>query len=176
MITNQKLFLSLIFSLIPIIVGAQPAIIDSLKSELLIQTQKDTNRVKLLLDVARRTYRNEPIQSRAYAREALVISQMEDYVIGQAHANRYIGYSFNAQMHQDSALFYMDEALKLYESLNDSRGIAIINGAIGTTYAMNDEFELAITKMLDALEAYKELENYSAIGVMYNNIGNIYLE
>jgi len=155
---------------------AQAQIVDSLNQELLTLQERDSARVDVLLDLSRRTYRNDPKTGREYAEEALEISEVENYTIREAHANRYMGYAYNVQGNRDSAVAFLEAALELYSEENDYRGIATINGAIGTIHAINDEFEIAITKMLGALDAYKELGNNYSMAIMYNNIGNIYLE
>jgi len=155
---------------------AQTQIVDSLNQELLTLQDRDSIRVDVLLDLSRRTFRNDPKTAREYAEEAREISEVENYTIREAHANRYMGYAYNVQGNRDSAVAFLEAALELYSKENDYRGIATINGAIGTIHAINDEFEFAITKMLGALDAYKELGNNYSMAIMYNNIGNIYLE
>ncbi len=176
MFISKKFHLLLLLLLIPNSIVAQPAVLDSLMNELQIETEADTNRVKLLFDVIRRSYRNQPEQATVYANEALEISIDKDYIIGQAHAYRYLGYSLNILGSHSEAIQHLNSAIALYEQINDFRGVAVVNGAIGAIYAINDDFELAIPKLLGALDAYKQIGNRYAEAVTYNNIGNIYLE
>jgi signal transduction histidine kinase len=67
------------------------------------------------------------------------------------------------------------KALRKYEDLNDSSGIANCLGNIGLVYAQQKEYDEAMSYHQKALEIQKKLNNIDRIAVNQNNIGDVYL-
>ncbi len=72
------------------------------------------------------------------------------------------------------ALEYFFEALKLYETAKDRKGIEAITGNIGNIFENQGHFGKALEYHLKALKIAEELGDMRAISRNCNNVGNSY--
>lgn len=66
------------------------------------------------------------------------------------------------------------ESLKLYEALNDERGIADVKYAIAGVYYKTNDYHLGLVYLIDALNIYKKFNDYYNISRCEKSLGTIY--
>jgi signal transduction histidine kinase/Tfp pilus assembly protein PilF len=149
--------------------------VDSLLAAL-SQTETDSARCRLELEISRKIRPIDPIQSIEHAERALELAERnKDYAkIADAHLN--IGMAMDLQgEYLDEQKHYM-EALGLYESLHDSVGLADTYNAIGTLFYNMDNYEKALEYHQEAYGIRKRLGRKKFIASSLNNVGISYME
>ena len=143
---------------------------DSLRS-MLKQTLHDTARIKIYNDLSKLYERNEMKKAIAFADTAIYLSEKADYLPGRgialihkALAHRYLG-------EFDVALELNQEALALFDELNDIRLAAGIHINIGVLFWMTGNLDQAREHYLQALATMKVLQDYPGLGSLYTNLG-----
>ncbi|MCG8374390.1 MAG: tetratricopeptide repeat protein [Balneolales bacterium] len=156
-------------------VQAQPqARIDSLTNEVNTNPAIDSTRIENLISLTALLGRSNPLLARRYAAEAISISKELGFTEPEARAQGNMGISYAIQAETDSALIYLEEALRLFISIDDLRSIARMNSSIGTIYAIQNKYEEAITYLLDSIPIFEQLGDSLNIGLTYFNIGQMY--
>ncbi|HEX9917065.1 MAG TPA: sigma 54-interacting transcriptional regulator [candidate division Zixibacteria bacterium] len=74
----------------------------------------------------------------------------------------------------DRAIGYLDEALELSLSLNNSRFTAMLFGNLGRIYLRLGEFNQAQERLLSSSDIYEELKDYENMGRRYLSLGYLY--
>ncbi|MEQ9263765.1 MAG: tetratricopeptide repeat protein [Balneolaceae bacterium] len=120
--------------------------------------------------------RSNPPLARAYASEAIEISQELGLTRLEARAQGNMGISYAVQGKLDSALIYMENALSLFTEISDLHSMARTNSSIGTIYAIQTQHAKAITYLLDTLPIFEELGDSVSLALTYFNIGQMYID
>lgn len=91
-----------------------------------------------------------------------------------------------AECYSKQSLFYMilgeydrstnigKEALAIFKSINDQRGIADVKYNIAGTYYKTDNYHLGLIYLIDSLEIYRQLEDYHNQSRVQKSLGTIY--
>jgi len=74
----------------------------------------------------------------------------------------------------DEALGYYQETLKVYETLNNKRGIGYASNNIGLIYRNKGEFSVALAYNSRYLAISEEIGDRKGIGIACNNMGGLY--
>lgn len=154
----------------------QKARIDSLVNEVDTNPIIDSTRVKNLNSLTSLLGRSNPPLARAYASEAIEISQELGLTRLEARAQGNMGISYAVQGKLDSALIYMENALSLFTEISDLHSMARTNSSIGTIYAIQTQHAKAITYLLDTLPIFEELGDSVSLALTYFNIGQMYID
>lgn len=127
--------------------------IDSLKQVLLV-AKDDTNKVLLLADLSNEYSKINLDTSRAFATQALSLSEKKQYSYGQLKANNLIGRSYALQNNYPQALKNYQAALSIAQRGDNAMRIAIISMSIGNIYTLMKDYEKAFTYLTKAKDAY----------------------
>lgn len=134
------------------------------------ESQHDTIRVKLLLKLANKTSWSDMEAAEQYARQALKLSQQNDYAKGIAYSKYWLAkiyVSFEFDLTESLAL----ESLEWAKSTNDSILIAKVYNVMGTLkYALNHH-EDALVFYNRSLDIYLAHQQDSISASIYNNLG-----
>jgi tetratricopeptide (TPR) repeat protein len=87
-----------------------------------------------------------------------------------------LGSFYNEKGQFDIALNHLQEALKVYQDLNDKKGIAGCLGNIGLLHIQQSDYPKALEKLFQALKIDEALNNKSGILSKLGNIGIAYDE
>ena len=143
---------------------------DSLKR--MLYSKQKQEKVDLLLTLSKAYWYSNRDTALFYASEALQLSKDISYARGVAEAYRYIGVSnmFGARSH--IAKPYLDTALKLFQNLHDTPGIAATYNNIGVLFQKDlGKFPESIVAFEQALKLFKQLGNLEGQGSALNYIG-----
>lgn len=149
--------------------------IDSLTQVLASNINKDTTRVKVLLELAN-TYRGVNLDtSYSYSRRAYVLSSESNYEFGMASADKISGTYFLYSGVKDSTIFYYQRSQKLFRSLENWDGVHDINYNLGLMHASISEYDQAIAYYKEDFNYRNEIKDTLGIADGYLNMGAVYL-
>ena len=122
---------------------------------------------------------NDSPKSLELSSEALELARGINYHLGLAHSLKSLGFCFVRTAKNNEALPLLQEALTLFESLNDLRGQSVVYGYLAILRRNLGDFGSALELLFKALElsnqtAFKENvgTDYYQIGVTYKYLGN----
>jgi signal transduction histidine kinase len=98
-----------------------------------------------------------------------------NFPLGEAKFLMRLGFTYELMADYATEVNFYLEAQKIYESLQDSGGIANCYNSFGNLYNSLSDYEYALKYHLMALELRKKLGKEAAVAASYNNIGNTYL-
>lgn len=153
---------------------AQVTHTDSLENNLKKHNSIDTNRVKLLIDLANEHYRKDIDKTLEYAIQADSLSTILSYQKGKAESLRQIGRHFWRKSEYDKALTYFEEALQIFNSINDKEGQSNCYNNIGSTYWRWGDYPKTLEFFEKALQIRESLGDKEGMAASYNNLGIIY--
>jgi PAS domain S-box-containing protein len=108
------------------------------------------------------------------AGEALNRSLNENYLSGQAHAYRVLASIYYNLKSIYPAAEYLNRAMKIFEFLNDSAGIANCYLTQGFAYRNEEKYEKAIETNRKALHLFERLDLTDRTGVAAHNLAESY--
>ena len=150
------------------------ALIDSLVTEL--QKQKeDTAKVSLLSDISAGYKDLNADNGIKYGELAMVLATKLEWVKGQALSHIDIGVNIQNKSDYLKALDHYQQALKLYENINDKRGITDAMQNIGSVYSDLCDYPKALEYDLAALKGFDDIGYKDGIAMVKNNIGSVYI-
>ncbi len=156
--------------------GATNSKIDSLQLQLTQHRAHDRTRVDLLNAIGYEYWIVDADQSIWYGIEAMQLATQLVYTGGMAKAHRIIGVAYWAQGHQNSALKYLHESRRLYEQLQDDRGVANTILNTGMIYADLDDITKALAFYEQAINRFTALGLKGRIATTYTKMGTIFIE
>ncbi len=121
----------------------------------------------------------DSLKSLELSRESVELARVINYHSGLAHGLKCLGFSYIRVAKNDEALPVLEEALTLFESLNDLRGKAVVYGYLAMIKRNWGDFGTALELFFKAMElseqtAFKENvgNDYYQVGVTYKYLGN----
>ena len=113
------------------------------------------------------------------SREAVELARSINYHSGLAHGLKLFGFSYVRIAKNNEALPLLQEALALFESLNDLKGQAVVNGYLAIIQRNWGNFGTALELLFKALGLSEQTEfienigtDHYQIGVTYKYLGN----
>jgi len=149
-------------------------LIDSLLKELPKQ-KEDTNKVKLLNDMAFEYLEINPDEAIKYGQQCLYQASKLDWKKGIGMANNCIGMSYLNKSDYAKSLEYFQKALNVFEEIENKSWIANVTSNMGIVYRNQSEYAKALDCYFKALKADEERGNKDGIVNVTVNIGNVYL-
>ncbi|MCS7073631.1 MAG: tetratricopeptide repeat protein [Bacteroidia bacterium] len=131
--------------------------------------------IDLLNEYAYNLWLSLPVKTGEIALLAKEKAEKIQYKPGQAAAYRNLGISLTIQGKLQQALSNFEQALQLYQELNDQEGISIIKGSIGNVYVRLNQYGKALEWQQESLRIARKLNMKSWVAVMLGNIGNVYI-
>lgn len=147
--------------------------IDSL-SNAIKKSRDDSNKVKLLNDLAYELLFVDPVKGLENARAASSLSDELGWVKGKEEAERMISNNYVALSDYAKALKHSLQALKLSEQLNNNYSIASANLTLGVIYLSTHDTTKAIKHYERALEIYTRTGEQKGMATCLNNLGNVF--
>ena len=141
---------------------------------LLQRSSADTNRIKLLLEIAETYYFTKPDSSFIYSDSAVKLSRQLHSLRSEVTALNFAGESLRFRGDYSRALRMQMGALELNRKTKDIRGEAITLGFIGFTYVEFKEYRQGLNYLFAALLLNKQVYNQIQKTFSLTNIGNAY--
>ncbi|TCD01653.1 histidine kinase [Pedobacter psychroterrae] len=138
------------------------------------RAQKDSARIKELLDKAYVFEVSEPRKALKIYQDAYQLSLKEKYELGAFKSMQYSGIVHNDIGNYDSALYYYQKSKPHSERMGYKRGQAQTFINIGNTYQFKGDYELAVSNYLSGLKIFETLKDSAALSQSYQNFSAIY--
>ena len=178
MIENEKspfiLLLSLLLSLVAGSLWAQSTEIDSLKKVIEV-VARDTTRVNNLNALSVAILQNEDISgSLIVSGQAGELADELRYLKGKAYAEKNIGMAYYYQGDYMQVLDHWTKSLEIFETIDDSQGIANLANNLGAVYYSQGSNSKAIDYYLRSLSIAEKIQDTLRIASALLNIGGVY--
>ncbi|MDP1802617.1 MAG: sensor histidine kinase [Bacteroidota bacterium] len=147
--------------------------VDSLLG-VLAKSKEDSNKVKLLNEIASAYFNTDDAKTRQYNTEAISLARKIKFLNGEAKAINNLGIITQKAGNYDSALVLQKQALAIYTKINSQKGIAKANSDICLVYWRKADFATALAYQLKALRFYEQVKDEKGLSYCYNMIGIIY--
>lgn len=144
------------------------SIIDSLKCELK-KAKEDTNKVKLLNEIANFSYDINKYDTRKFALKSYTLSEKLHYIEGQVNGLNLIGLSYYGLGDYDKAITYNKKALLVGRNLKVDKltGVYI---DLANVYSAQSNNANAILYFHKAYKVYEQRKDYHNIAMVYMNL------
>lgn len=154
---------------------AQQKIIDSLKKSIQTHAQKDTTRIKSLIEIGKYIVNTEKDKVIEYAHEALEIAEQLDNIALKIQAYINLAKIYNLQNKNINAINYYQKVASLCEQANDTTNLAGVYFGLATIYRSQEWYKKAEQYNQKALSIISEHPKYKTLKAkIYNNIGILY--
>jgi signal transduction histidine kinase len=174
MSVNVKLGIFFIFLILSKNARAQQSTSDSLKKILQNHPKPDTNRVKILNNLAFSYYNDNNWDAvKNYSEEAIALSRQLKYLPGEGYAYRRLSTVYMQDNANPLALEYLNKAYKIFKLSNDELNCARILTNMGVYYHDLKDYKLSMSYFSQALQFARKLNRASLEIVLLNNIGDI---
>ena len=158
------LLYALLFFLLLINLSASAFYINS-KDSLLLDKYKNDAKDIILSDTD---------SAKSIAFKGLRLSVLNSNEIMQAFFLQLIGVSYDLENNLDSALYYLNESLLIFEENNQLSDKANVLNDIGAVYHFRGNYNLAIRYYLKSANLKRTSGNQKGLGSILNNVGLIY--
>src|ERR1700749_4986895 len=138
------------------------------------KSQPDTVRLKALYDLANSYLDNNPYTSIVFAQLELQLAEKTNQTKYKAKALNLIGVLHKNKGLYPSALNYFLGALKLFEEVNDKRGIGNCYANLGNVYYEQKQYTKALLYYKKSLKARQDVGDKKRIASSYGDLGNVY--
>lgn len=152
---------------------AQEGTIDSLQI-LIEQSENDTTKVKLLLDLSRNYFGSDPNKAISISEEAYNLSNSIDYNWGVAYSLKNIGNGNYYISDYVKALVYWKQAKIKFEEIDNKTGVANMLSNMGAVYSDQGFHVKAMELYLESLRLAEEIGDSSRIATITQNIGALH--
>lgn len=169
----KKILIIAGFLLMNTICFAQESTIDSLNL-LIKQSESDTTKVKLMLDLSTQFYGSDPNKTIAISEEAKALSESINYKSGVAYSLKNIGNGYYFLSDYVEALTYWQMAKSVFEEINDIAGIANMLSNMGAIYNDQGSHSKSLELYVQALKLAEEIKDSSRIATVMQNIGALH--
>jgi tetratricopeptide (TPR) repeat protein len=165
----------IIFNLNIIFCFAQNHQIDSLRV-LVSKTQDDSNKVLLLIKLARDFYYIHPDSCYYYANKGLHIAQNIGYKNGEVDCIGLVGYIYVNLGDYPNALIFSLRSLQLAESTKNYKGVINALNDIATVYYYQKDYSKSLEYFLQSLLKAENTKNSQMLTRALGNIGDTYFK
>jgi tetratricopeptide (TPR) repeat protein len=162
-----QLFLSLAY--------AQSSRIDSLERHLDSRLE-DTIQVKVLTSLAFEYWTSDPEKLLLYTKRASALSDKLSFENGKGTSLRMMGIYYWAKGGYDSALFYYESALVIFEANHNVIDAAKTYYNISMVYRAKGKYDFALNNAIHALKMEEASQNMEGVAGSLNTIALIYKE
>jgi len=127
----------------------------------------------LLLDLSQLMFFSGEISYSLELAEDLLskINSVEKYPNIVAETNLMISKIYWSQAYWDDCNHYINEAMRIFQSVNNETGIAKCHNMLGTLYGEKGEFDKARDHLKNALKYLSKKDDSSARAMIYTNLG-----
>ena len=169
----MRIFGIFLFCLLSFVSYGQSQLVDSLQN--ILQSQPDdSTRASVLGDLCWHLKYSDPPKALEYGHQAISLAAKNGYDALQAYASNNVGVVFWAKSDYDSATYYLEETRKIYQSLNNERGVAVTSVNLGLILQNKGDYDTSLEYQLEALRIINGLEDQGLKGNVLTNIGNVH--
>jgi tetratricopeptide (TPR) repeat protein len=170
----RRKFILLFLFCMPLCLSAQKNATDSLY-QLLDKEKIDTNRVKLMCDIAYELRVNDPEKALTVSSEALSLAKKTRYIDGQSRSLGTLAIIFRLIGNFPLALEYNLKRLELVEKSGNESKLAGVLSNIGFVYVNLEDYKEALEYYYKADSVVKQLNNADDVKFSIAlNIGDVY--
>lgn len=144
--------------------------------EKIAQSTLIPEKVDLLNELAEALRTSDMEASLRTSKEAIEIASKANYRGGLAKSLWNAGVGCRFLSHYDDAFKYFEEALKIYEEINDPRGKAKVINSYANIYANRGDYQNSLKNLFIALELVKSVNEKELEAAILANIGLNYQE
>ena len=139
-----------------------------------LASAKNTDRLNILMDLAKSCLHTYPAKTVIYAKESVDLSKLLNDYATHAEAYRYMGNGCVLQGELATAISHFSESLKIEYSLDNKAGISKCFNNMAVVYSQMGNNHKALNNYLKALSLFEEQNNVKGIAACISNIGIIY--
>jgi tetratricopeptide (TPR) repeat protein len=150
--------------------------IDSIADYLKANSEKDTNRVNSLCEIAFTYYAIDPQKGVQSGIEALALAEQLKFIPGQAKANRFIGVNYYGLSDYTGAIQYYKKALNAETKLSNKKGMGSNLMNIGLIYTSQSDYGKALDYYFKSLRLFEQINFQKGLSSCYGNIVLVYME
>jgi len=154
-------------------INAQTEAIDSLKVLLARHLDNDTIKVDLLNKTALKFFRVNEDELYKYAKAGYNLANKLNYDKGKANSLFNFGLYWYVKSDFTQSLSNYEQALAIYQRLNNKKRISHCRNNIGLLYRLNGNYPKALENYYASLKIAKTINAEKTIAYCYNNIGII---
>jgi len=159
------------FSFLSVFLYAQNPTIDSLNASLERQTEIDSSFISTLVELSYAYTQVNPDSTLQIGQKAYELAKENDFRLLEAWAlNRMSGYYWMTAKFPD-ALRIAQQSLKIFEELQNDKGIADCLNVLANTHVMDDDPEKALEYYQKSVEIFEKLNDIDAISRAFSNMG-----
>lgn len=171
----QRMNKLIIWAFLLISFGLQGQVsIDSLLEALPVA--QDTHRLQAINEIVIKTRATDRALTQRLMDEEYKLAQLIDLDRFTAEVHNSNGIFKYFQNELDSAIYYFDKSLRIYESLGNIRRAASLNNNIGILYEQKGDFDRAIQYHLASLQAKEESGDEKGGATSKFNMANVWVE
>ncbi len=154
-------------------INAQTEAIDSLKVLLSKHHNADTIQVNLFNETASKFFRVDEDELFKYAKEGYNLANKLNYDNGKANSLFNFGLYWYVKSDFAQSLSNYEQALAIYQRLNNKKRISHCRNNIGLLYRLNGNYPKALENYYASLKIAKTINAEKTIAYCYGNIGII---
>jgi len=151
---------------------------DSVKADSLTyalnETNDDSTKVEILLDLFWEYRRSNPEKAIKYSQQALEIAQTIEFTQGIGRALQNCGIIKKVQGNYDSAFRLMQESKIHFEQISDTIGIVSCLTDMSDIFSKQSNFQTALQNLDEARRLIIKKGNKEKLSRIYNKLGGIY--
>lgn len=171
----RKLFIIISLFINCVLSGQDQKLIDSLIQELKT-SKEDTNKVKLLNDLAYEYVYFNPSLTLQYSNQAIKLSEKINFDIGYSVGMSNTALALKRTGSINKALAIYKELISFDSKKNQYQRLAIDNNNIATIYNDLGMIDKSILHYFEALKYFEKINDKKGLGSIYVNIGNNYAQ
>ncbi|WP_420322099.1 tetratricopeptide repeat protein [Flagellimonas sp.] len=164
-----KFLFFILFSFCLCVAAQENKRLDSLLNVLKTQ-EEDTLKVGTLEELFLEEFYTDPVKAKKYIDQSLVLSKKLGFADGEGFANYYLGAGYYQTIgNNDSARYYINEALSIFKRINHEEYIVKMTNALGVVEYTSGNYQKAIEYYnvgIDYSRKYKHWDNLA------NRLGN----
>ena len=169
----KKITVLLLAIAVAINTSSQDTEVDSLR-KILVTTNEDTNHVWTLISLARSYEYYKPDTAMYYAQQATQLARKLHFGKGEANSLDEIAYLLSQTGNYPKALETAFKSLRIYEALDNQRGIAVSYNTIGIIYNEQGESRQALNYFFKSKAIMEKLKEENSVIIRTENIADVY--
>ncbi len=151
----------------------ESVLIDSMV-RLLRSVGEDTNKVKLLNDIAEEYHNVEPVEGVKFGEQALALATDLDWKPGMAYANSLLGLNYQYKSDYPAALDYDYKALKIFDETKNKRGKANLLRNMASVYQYEKLYQKVVEYDEEAAKLFEQVGDQDGLSSTTSNLGIFY--
>jgi len=153
---------------------AQNKKIDSLKTQLVKLTAKDTNQMNTLIELGRAFSKQDAKISTEYAQKAEALAKELKHQKGEANALQILGVLADQKANYKEAIAYMERSLEINRKIKSDKGISRCLNNLGDYYFKQGDYVEALRKHSESVVIKEKIGDEAGIINSNINIGLVY--